>query len=192
MGFIYLIKVRTSSDDNLYKLGKTKNYPLQRIRNYNSDTELILTLKTTDCSFFEKRILTIFRNEFISSDIGNEYFFGDETSMINLLFDNYKIISKENIEIIITDTPILTDPLELKIQKHIIDNYIINNNIKYKIQFITLYNSICTHFDSDTHYVIKNTLPFLLKKIGLTKKRFNKGMFWFGLQPKNIQQRTII
>ena len=94
--FIYLIKEREfiKTKEPIYKIGKTKQENLQRIKSYPNGSILLLYIITNDCDKNEKLIIQKFKQHFIhKKDIGNEYFMGDYNHMINIILS---IISNEN------------------------------------------------------------------------------------------------
>lgn len=73
--------------------------------------------------------------------------------------------------------------------------YTINHNIENRIQFSTIYNKIV----QDTHIMNENDkttlhklLPIVLKDLGLAKKRYSTGIFWYGLILQNKESSGII
>ena len=75
--FIYLIKEREfiKTKELIYKIGKTKQENLQRIKSYPNGSILLLYIITNDCDKKEKEIIQKFKELFIhKKDIGNEYF----------------------------------------------------------------------------------------------------------------------
>jgi|LakMenEpi03Aug12_release.lakeMendotaPanAssembly.Ray.scaffolds.fasta_scaffold05729_17 hypothetical protein len=94
--FIYLIKEREfiKTKELIYKIGKTKQENLQRIKSYPNGSILLLYIITNDCDKKEKLIIQKFKEHFIhKKDIGNEYFMGDYNHMINIILS---IISISN------------------------------------------------------------------------------------------------
>ena len=76
---IYLIK-KDKTNENIYKLGKSK-----KILN---GTGLLYQHDCYNCDLIEKRIINIFKNEFIHrSDIGFQYFEGNSIEMIKIIND---------------------------------------------------------------------------------------------------------
>ena len=94
--FIYLIKEREfiKTKEHIYKIGKTKQENLQRIKSYPNGSILLLYIITNDCDKKEKEIIQKFKEHFIhKKDIGNEYFMGDYNHMINIILS---IISNDS------------------------------------------------------------------------------------------------
>jgi len=86
---IYLIKEDKINDDrNIYKLGKSK-----KILNGN---DLLYQHNCYNCDLVEKRIINIFKNEFIHRlDIGFQYFEGNSIEMIKIIND--EILNEYNL-----------------------------------------------------------------------------------------------
>ena len=77
--YIYLLHEREfiKTNENIYKIGKTKQENLKRICNYPNGTKLLLQIICNDCDNLEKLIINIFKEKFIlQKEIGNEYFKG--------------------------------------------------------------------------------------------------------------------
>jgi hypothetical protein len=65
--FIYLIKEREfiKTKELIYKIGKTKQENLQRIKSYPNGSILLLYIITNDCDKKEKEIIQKFKEHFI-------------------------------------------------------------------------------------------------------------------------------
>ena len=78
-----------------------------------------------------------------------------------------------------------------KIKKFINDYFTLSNDIKNKIKFTALFNKICNLMslkDKDKKKQLKQLLPQVLKDIGLNKKRYSDGNYWYGIKEKSIKQ----
>ncbi len=83
--YVYLLKDRTAvkSNEEVYKIGKTKQINLNRFKTYPKGINLLLLIKCTDCSIIEKKIMFLFKQKYIHNrDYGNEYFEGNPDEMI--------------------------------------------------------------------------------------------------------------
>lgn len=69
------------------------------------------------------------------------------------------------------------------IRKYINANFTLDSNINNRIQFKVLFDDICTgmNINQNYHEAIKRSLPLLLTELGLAKKRYSEGIFWYGL-----------
>ena len=126
--FIYLIKEREfiKTKEPIYKIGKTKQENLQRIKSYPNGSILLLYIITNDCDEIEKTIINKFKSHFIhKKEFGNEYFMGDYNSMIYLIYNIIISSKKEHIK----------DNNNKDIKKG--HSYIHDNNIK-NIDFLKL------------------------------------------------------
>ena len=67
--FIYLIKEREfiKTKELIYKIGKTKQENLQRIKSYPNGSILLLYIITNDCDKKEKLIILKFKEHFINT-----------------------------------------------------------------------------------------------------------------------------
>jgi hypothetical protein len=105
--YIYLLQEREfiKTKEPIYKIGKTKQENLKRIKSYPNGSKLLFYNDCIDCDNIEKVILNKFKEHFIHKrEIGNEYFMGDYMLMKNIIFDitsnsNYECIkNNEDIE----------------------------------------------------------------------------------------------
>lgn len=83
-------------------------------------------------------------------------------------------LSKNNIE-----CPSIT-----AIRKYINANFTLDSDITNRIQFKVLFDDICAgmNINPKYHEAIKRSLPLLLTELGLAKKRYSEGIFWYGLK----------
>ena len=82
---IYLIKLRehVNSNDNIYKIGKTKQPSLKRYNSYPKGSILLYHIICNDCNSCEKEIIKLFKNKYKAEiNIGSEYFSGNYIDMI--------------------------------------------------------------------------------------------------------------
>lgn len=88
--YIYLLQEREfiKTGECIYKIGKTKQEPTRRIRNYPKGTRLLFMICVNDCDAMERILLGLFLKKFMKrADIGNEYFQGDYRAMIRVIYD---------------------------------------------------------------------------------------------------------
>jgi hypothetical protein len=101
MNYIYIIQEREYKNTKIYKIGKTKQKNLTRIRNYSKDTNLILQTICFDCDKLERKIIELFKNKYIQkTDIGLEYFEGNIDEMKTDIFNECQqdsVLNKNNI-----------------------------------------------------------------------------------------------
>lgn len=86
--YIYLLQTHHCIDmkENVYKLGKTTQQNIKRIRNYPKCTKLLLHMECRDCHESEKILLEKFRNEFAQEKkYGDEFFRGDCEEMKKII-----------------------------------------------------------------------------------------------------------
>ena len=91
IGYIYLLQEREfiKTKENIYKLGKTKQENLKRIKNYSNGTALVIQLECENCDIIEKNLIIIFKQKFIQrTDIGTEYFEGDKDKMQEIIINH--------------------------------------------------------------------------------------------------------
>ena len=86
MEYIYLLKEREfiKTNEDIYKIGKTKQENLKRFNSYPKGSILIFQIVCSNCSDIENKLIKLFRAKYIKrKDIGNEYFEGDYITMID-------------------------------------------------------------------------------------------------------------
>lgn len=155
LNYIYLIQEREFfvSNQNVYKIGKTKQDNMKRLKDYPKGSNLILYIKCKDCDKIEIQLI----NDFIKKykhrrDIGNEYF---ECDVNQITYDIFNCIHSQNI--LTTDN--ITNVVNLNIPEKpdVIDFTKINNYGKENLNYLT--------FDKLYDYMGKSSdLPFLLMK----------------------------
>jgi len=130
---IYLLKTDLKTLDNLplYKIGRSKQKNLARMKDYPKTYTLIYGRKCIDCIYVEKQILQLFIIKY-NKYFKNEYFSGNETEMIYDIHmiineETFKIVNKQTI--IKIDTTILNDkPLKI-LHNPVVNNA--NNKLNY-------------------------------------------------------------
>lgn len=83
--FIYLIKEREfiRLNENIYKLGRTKQEPNRRLTGYPKNSEVLLFVQVRNCESMENRLIKSFKKKFIHKrEYGREYFEGDKEKMM--------------------------------------------------------------------------------------------------------------
>ena len=84
--YIYLVQERESirCNDNIYKIGKTTQKPMKRMRAYPTGSKLWITILVNNSSVAETDLIEIFKIKFKQiRSIGKEYFFGNPIDMMN-------------------------------------------------------------------------------------------------------------
>jgi hypothetical protein len=92
--YIYLLQEREfiSTNQNVYKIGKTKQENLARFKQYPKGSKLIIQILCTNCDVLESELIQNFRTKYTHrKDIGNEYFEGNYIHMID---DMYQATAK--------------------------------------------------------------------------------------------------
>ena len=121
--YIYLIQLREfiKTNEPVYKIGKTTQDGMNRIKQYPKGSRIILFMKCKNCHDLERIIKEKFIKKYrIRRDIGSEYFEGDEEKMywsIIYLLIKEKIKTEEDSdesdeESDMSDTDISTDDKE--------------------------------------------------------------------------------
>lgn len=86
--YIYLLQERefVKSNENIYKIGKTRQPNLARVSQYPNGTILIIQSVCINCTKLEKELIAVFKNTFqLRKDIGDEYFQGNCFEMRRLI-----------------------------------------------------------------------------------------------------------
>ena len=183
--FIYLIKEREfiKTKEPIYKIGKTKQENLQRIKSYPNGSILLLYIITNDCDKKEKLIIQKFKEHFIhKKDIGNEYFMGDYNHMINIILsiisNESSLIESSLIESSLNDNlnSIVYFDYDNKIinfdNSHIKDiEFIKNDKLEYYELFELYYNKL---FENENNKIIKKTNKSYSTILTKTKQWINK------------------
>jgi hypothetical protein len=198
--FIYLIKEREfiKNNEEIYKIGKTKQMALKRIKDYPKNSILLLYIITNDCDKKEKQIIQKFKEHFIhKKDIGNEYFLGDYNHMINIILsiisNDSSLIESSLLESSLNDSSLIESSsvesssndssidivyfdYDNKIinfdNSHIKDKeFIINNNLEYYELFELYYNKL---FENDNNKIIRKTKRTYSTILTNTNKWINK------------------
>jgi hypothetical protein len=92
LDYIYLVRTRESMrfGEDIYKIGKTKQAGMKRMRGYDKGTEVIIFIQVANCDLSERQLLEQFRREFSPRvDRGAEYFEGNPIGMINLIVQHF-------------------------------------------------------------------------------------------------------
>ena len=78
-------------NEPILKIGMTKQINHERFKQYPKGSILLFQMICSDCNYNEKQIIELFKNKYIHrKDIGNEYFEGDYTQMMD---DIYLIVT---------------------------------------------------------------------------------------------------
>lgn len=96
MNYIYLLQERefVESNKNIFKIGMSKTNNYTRFKQYPNNSILLFQMKCENAVLIEKYIIKNFKNMFINKrEIGNEYFEGDKTLMVDKI---YNILINEN------------------------------------------------------------------------------------------------
>ena len=91
--YIYLLQEREfiKTNENIYKIGMTKKENYTRFNQYPNGSILLFQMICNDCKTMEKIILKTFYGNFKQrKEIGSEYFEGDYTSMIDIIYSAIK------------------------------------------------------------------------------------------------------
>lgn len=119
--YIYLLQEREfiKTKENIYKVGMTKKENFTRFHQYPKGSVLLFQMICNNCQEMEKQVLKMFREKFVpKSEIGNEYFQGNYTDMIDVI---YFVIKHENTckppEFVVTAEPKPRKPRTVKPRK---------------------------------------------------------------------------
>jgi len=76
-------------------------------------------------------------------------------------------------------TKVDSDEIKQFLQK----NFKLSNDIKERIKFTDMLDAVMKGMNVEDNYrsTVKRRLPFIMKELGLQKKRYSEGMYWYGL-----------
>lgn len=133
-------------------------------------------------------------NELVKGFIHNTYAnnkFNDKDEIIKLLgvtsdfIKIYNKLDKENSKVLDEQT---------QIKNYLETNFIIDDDINNRIKFTELLslieNSPLIDIDKMKLKGLRNRLPNYLKNLGLNKKRYNDGYYYYGIKSKYSQEKT--
>lgn len=89
--YIYLLQEREfiRLNEKTYKIGKTKQPHNKGMNNYPIGSKLIFQILCDNCDELEKKLIKIFTKKFKQrDDYGKEYFEGEYTKMIKIIYEN--------------------------------------------------------------------------------------------------------
>lgn len=95
--YVYLLQISEciKMDENIYKIGMTRQENLKRFAQYPKGSILLFQMVCIDCHAIEKEIMQLFKQTFIQQkNYGNEYFRGNYHTMIEIM---YHVIEDERI-----------------------------------------------------------------------------------------------
>lgn len=170
-------------------LNKVNENKYTIILNYISFKTIVLTNLSKDEKFIldnysEYGFIKLFEIIITDNQQLNDYII---TTFDNKLFNNSDEINKI---LDITNTYIdlykNVNNDEFKIKEYITSNYNIDNDINNKIKFTNLFNSIVASLEISNPNSLKNQLSQYLKNLGLNKKRYNDGYYYYGITKKGL------
>ena len=103
-GYIYLLQPLCSinSNEQIYKIGKTKRKNFKRFNEYPLGSILILQSSSNDCDLMERKLLKLFDEKFIKkTDYGREYFEGNLIEMKKII--NSELMNEEYVKNVVND-----------------------------------------------------------------------------------------
>lgn len=180
--YIYLLKEREfiMLNQDIYKVGMTKKANHQRFHQYPKGSILLFQMICSDCNYYEKKVIALFKEEFIlRKDIGNEYFEGDYVLMIDYIYatlrhlpitTNLPVSIKKEIDPMLITFQLVDDKYYCQLFHTqeiimILSDVVDDNELNY---FINLLSdeiiSLNTPFDINDQHLVK---MLLLKKVSL-------------------------
>lgn len=87
--YIYLLQERefVNASENVFKIGKSKQINVKRIKQYPKGSILLVQVACSNCDAMEKDLIRIFKKKYTHrSDIGAEYFEGDQADMSRVIY----------------------------------------------------------------------------------------------------------
>ncbi len=145
-GYVYLIKMFVSNDQDIFKFGRTKRKFMDRLNEYPKEAQpkIELVLWHEDIQTFEIEVLREFRKVFRErKDLGYEYFQGDVERMKQLIVGHY-------VPSVITND--VKDMLRMLVEKHITLEVKVTtiNNLIEMFNYDVIKKDILDYLDSCT------------------------------------------
>ena len=162
-GYIYLLRPLRSitSNEEIYKIGKTKRKNFKRFNEYPSGSILLLQSSCENCDLMESKLLKIFDEHFIKeTDYGREYFKGDVNSMKKII--NSEIINEVDLSNINSIEYFIQEDSLQSNEDNLQENETNENKNKY-------YCNICCYYTSRKSSYDKH----LLTELHNNKKSYN-------------------
>lgn len=131
--YVYILQEREfiKTNENIYKIGKTKQLNLTRFKQYPKGSMLLMQMSCFDCDILESKIIEIFKIKYIQrTDIGTEYFEGEKNNMISDIYS----MNRDEKEPVNTNTN--TIPIPKTKLKQDITEFPLSNSIKFMNQFV--------------------------------------------------------
>jgi hypothetical protein len=103
MQYIYLLQEREfiRLNENVYKIGKTKQENVERLKSYPKGSSLVIMLECVNCDKAEHSLINIFKSKFRQrTDIGTEYFEGNKIKMRSEIIQYFDALEAKNNEAI--------------------------------------------------------------------------------------------
>ena len=138
IGFIYLIQIRESivNNESIYKIGRTQQDGLNRLKNYPNGSKLLLHIICLDSISLEKHLITLFTQLYQRCDkcklYGSEYFNGDSHEMIQTILNNMDFTCSMDNSYLVTNT---IKQLESELHKVKVENESFRNNVQLNNAF---------------------------------------------------------
>jgi len=168
MEYIYILKEREfiKTNEDIYKIGKTRQDNLGRFNNYPNGSSLYLQYFCNNSDFIELRIIDSFKENFIQRlDIGREYFEGNIDEMMDKIYhirNQYSNLSKEEIDSIETNR--INNMKNEALKKKVLREEI---RLKNQIMVENLKKTINEHKKKEEEIINKH---YLVKRVKNTKK----------------------
>lgn len=96
LGYIYLVRSEEykSSDLNVYKVGRTENYPFERLKCYGTNIDVYIIISSDNHKELERNLINKF-NETFELVQGYEWFQGDVELMMKMVYNERVKICKK-------------------------------------------------------------------------------------------------
>ncbi len=92
--YCYIVHVRefVNTNQNIYRIGKTKQKNIKRFEQYPKGSCLIIQIEVDNCDIFEQQIIHLFNIKYIKrKNIGTKYYQGNIQNMIYDFLELYKL-----------------------------------------------------------------------------------------------------
>jgi len=145
--YIYLIRTDEfiKSDENIYKVGKTKrSNPLKRISEYSGDVEIYTIVAVNNCTKIEDALIELFKHKYERAK-ALEYFRGDLHTMMHDVFSVSMSYGSVNVSVN-TNTSISNTKI-VEIEEHQNIENETENTIEKDVENLCLNHEICELID---------------------------------------------
>jgi len=129
----------------------------------------------------------------IYNDMLNDTQYSDITEMTKEIYVNMED-AKSSIGKITNDKIVSSKLSFTEITRLIQKYFITDNNVEHRIKFTNIWNIITKNFNISEQYTgyYKHQLPLVLEDMGLNKKRYSDGIYWYGIVERKQDNKDVL